>query len=101
MSLERVAATRSPVASRSVRVIVIVMTAPPAHHAEIQNRRTRANHIRVSQKGGWYQLVGRHGMPSHGVRKQGFEQGRTFGVFDPPSNDAAAEDIEDDVKGHL
>jgi len=47
-------ATRSPVASRSVRVIVIVMTAPPAHHAEIQNAQTRANHIRVSQKGGWY-----------------------------------------------
>jgi len=44
------------------------------------------------------QLVGRHGMLGHGVRKQGFEQGRTFRVLDTPSNDAAAEDVEDDVK---
>ena len=42
-------------------------------------------------------------MPGHGVGKQGLKQGRTFGVFDPPSNDApsdktAATDVEDDVE---
>ena len=37
-------------------------------------------------------------MPGHGVGKQGFEQGRTFRVLDPPSNDAAATDVEDDVE---
>jgi len=49
------------------------------------------------------QLVGRHDMPGHGVRKQGFEQGRTFGVLDTPADDApsdktAVTDVEDDVK---
>ena len=43
-------------------------------------------------------LVGRHGMPGHGVGKQGFEQGCTFGVLDAPANDAATEDVEDDVE---
>jgi len=48
-------------------------------------------------------LVGQHGMPGHGVGKQGFELGRTFYVLDTPFNDAlsdktAATDVKDDVK---
>ena len=37
-------------------------------------------------------------MPGHGVGKQGFEQGCSFGVPDPPADDAAVEDVEDDVE---
>jgi len=37
-------------------------------------------------------------MLAHGVGKQGFEQGRTFGVLESPADDAAATDVEDDVE---
>ena len=47
--------------------------------------------------------VGRHGMPGHGVARQGFDLGRTSGEPDPPAGDAAAADaattdVEDDAK---
>jgi len=86
-------------------------------HAEIgrhQGRRLRLHGC--TTVGVQRQLVGRHGMPDHGARKQGFEQGCIFGVFDTPfcypkgicaqitpANDApfdktAAKDVEDGVK---
>ena len=37
-------------------------------------------------------------MLAHGVGKHGFEQGRTFRVFDPPAADAATEDVGDDIE---
>ena len=43
------------------------------------------------------QLIGGHGMFCYGVEKQRLEQGRTFGVFDPPACDAAAIDVESDI----
>ena len=80
-------------------VIRGVWTAVGFDHAEIGQHQGRRLCLH------WYttigvqrQLVGRHGMPGHGVGKQGFEQGCTFGVLDTPADHAAAEDVENDVK---
>ena len=43
-------------------------------------------------------LVGRHLMLGHGIYEQHLEQGRTFRVLDPPADDAAAINVEDDAE---
>ena len=59
------------------------------------------DHAEIGQHQGGRLRLHRHGMPGHGVGKQGFEQGCTFGVLDTPADDAAAEDVENDVKIEL
>ena len=59
-------------------------------HAEIgQHQGGRLGLHRAATVGVQGKLVGRHGMPGHGVGKQGFEQGRTFVVPDPPADHAS------------
>jgi len=53
----RPAAARKPRASRSARVIAIVMSNPPAQEAVIQTRHILATHVRVSKTGRWYQIT--------------------------------------------
>ena len=57
-SLVRPAAARKPRASRSARVIAIVMSNPPAQEAVIQTRHILATHVRVNKTGGWYEAAG-------------------------------------------
>ena len=85
---------RLEVGFREWVVIRGVRSAVGFDHAEIgQHQGRRLCFHWAATVGVQGQLVGRHGMLGHGVGKQGFEQGRTFGVLDPPSNDAAAEDV--------
>ena len=44
------------------------------------------------------QLAGWHVMLGESLVKQGLEQGSIFRVGDTPANDAAAEDVEDDIQ---
>jgi len=53
-SLARVAAALKPRASRSVRVIAILISDPPALRTVIQTRGIGATHVRVNGTGGWY-----------------------------------------------
>ena len=99
---------RLEVGFREWVVIRGVWTAVGFDHAEIgqhQGRRLRLHWCTTVGVQG--KLVGRHGMLGHGVEKQGFEQGCTFGVPDPPADDppadhapsdkTAAKDVGDDV----
>lgn len=68
-------------------------------HAEIGEHKGgglglhRATAIRMQR-----QLVGRHGMFCHGVLEECFELNGTFRMLDAPADDAAADDVEDDVE---
>ena len=44
------------------------------------------------------QLAGRHAMFGDGIVEQRREQGRAFPVGDAPTDDSAAEDVDDDVE---
>ena len=47
------------------------------------------DHAEIGQHQGGRLRLHRHGMLGHGVGKQGFEQGRTFVVPDPPADHAS------------
>jgi len=53
-SLVRLAAARKPRASRSVRVIAIVISDPPALRTVIQTHDIGVTHVRVNGTDGWY-----------------------------------------------